>query len=246
MPRDSPGQSGHPSYLDVMDSEQSTSAERHPWRGLAAIIFGLVAGVVGFGLLFISGFGHPVSGMLVLYAVAVMTASAGTVVWGVLMASTRSDRWTGTLPTVSVVWMILLVLGIVVAVSPGDSRTRLPSCNGVDRAPTGNLEEDIVGSWSQIGDGLGVSYHPITRFGPGNMIIVFDADGTGRAQWLFVGPAGDEAGETSFEWGVEDDMLMVEDYPPASVRVDTGSARVSNADGEGGTAFWGRCGLQQG
>jgi hypothetical protein len=121
----------------------------------------------------------------------------------------------------------------------------LPSCNGVERVPTGHLEEDIVGAWSQLGDGTAESYHPITRFGPGNLLVVFDADGTGRAQWLFVGPASDEAGETSFDWRVENDMLMVDDHPPAAVRFDTGSARVSNADGEGGTAFWARCELQE-
>jgi hypothetical protein len=128
----------------------------------------------------------------------------------------------------------------------GDPRApRLPSCNGVDRTPTGDLEEDIVGAWRQLGDGFDDSYHPTTRFGPGNLLVVFDADGTGWAQWFLGLPSTDEAGETSFTWRVDDELLVVDDYPPASIRLESGSARVSNADGECGTAFWHRCELQE-
>lgn len=112
----------------------------------------------------------------------------------------------------------------------------------VERPPSGNLAQDMVGDWRTLGSGD----HPLTGLGVGlgDRVYRFRADGTGHYWYAYESPGDQGGGEGTFTWSVEDGHLVVNDLPPAVVEVTPGAVYIrtmEDPDTNTGSLIWSRC-----
>jgi hypothetical protein len=130
--------------------------------------------------------------------------------------------------------VLLLALGLAAC---GSNPAFLPECPiGPDRAITGDLATDVVGSWRGTSQHY-LDDHPMTRFldsAGADQLWMFRADGTGHMWWASTAEGQGIEDDGELEWSTEDDQLVVEDFPPASVTVDTSTLFIHTTDDPAG------------
>lgn len=116
------------------------------------------------------------------------------------------------------------------------------NCEQVEREPTGDLAEDILGGWYQSSGG---GAHPLSHsLGSGRRVYPFREDGTGHLWWALTTENSDDGGDQPFRWTVEDGNLIVNDLPPAVVRMREGDVSIrtiEDPDSSTNNVIWSRC-----
>lgn len=116
------------------------------------------------------------------------------------------------------------------------------NCEQVEREPTGDLAEDIVGGWHQSSGG---GAHPLgNSLGSGRRVYLFRDDGAGHLWWAIKTESSNDGGNQPFRWTVEDGNLIVNDLPPAVVEVVSAGALLRTLDDPDATSdvvVWSRC-----